>query len=281
MTPETAKRADPATAELEWLLRHAETEDLDTLVDYITDKGEGRVALDGDVCKRLVACKGIKGLYNHEDREIIAREIRLFGGSTLVNMFRGDGVEYAEVVRDVAKHLKVNFSSEATTLSLEQGILAKLVDSAFQDMTAEQQKALLEELNIVNLSAAGPGAAILALGLGRAGGFATYQMAVVVANAIARAVLGRGLPFVAGPVISKGLGVLLGPIGWAVTAAWGLADISGAAYRVTVPCVVHIAYIRQKLIAARNSAACPSCKAPNAVASKFCGECGQPLSKAA
>ncbi|WP_409012598.1 hypothetical protein [Bacteroides xylanisolvens] len=39
--------------------------------------------------------------------------------------------------------------------------------------------------------------------------------------------------------------IMMGPIGWILTAVWTLIDIAGPAYRVTIPAVIQIAYIRQ------------------------------------
>ena len=52
--------------------------------------------------------------------------------------------------------------------------------------------------------------------------------------------------FASGSVLSRSLSVLAGPIGWALTAAWTAYDIAGPAYRVIVPAVIQIAYLRQK-----------------------------------
>lgn len=80
----------------------------------------------------------------------------------------------------------------------------------------------------------------------RKGGFAAYKIAVIVANAIARALLGRGLSLAANAALTKWMSIFAGPIGWAVTVLWTVFDIAGPAYRVTIPCVVQIAYMRAK-----------------------------------
>ena len=77
----------------------------------------------------------------------------------------------------------------------------------------------------------------------REGGFACYKWLVVVANAL---LTGRGLTIAANAALTKWLSVLAGPIGWAVTALWTVIDIAGPAYRVTIPAVIQIAYMRQK-----------------------------------
>jgi hypothetical protein len=75
---------------------------------------------------------------------------------------------------------------------------------------------------------------------------------------------------------SRALGAVLGPIGWAVTGLWTLADLSAPAYRVTVPCVVQVAYIRQKLLMQMTHATC-SCGAHVVRSAKFCPECGSAM----
>jgi uncharacterized protein YaaW (UPF0174 family) len=77
-------------------------------------------------------------------------------------------------------------------------------------------------------------------------GFLAYQVAVIVANAVARIVLGRGLTLATNAALTRAIGVLAGPIGWAITGIWTLIDVSGPAYRVTIPAVCHIAFLRLK-----------------------------------
>jgi uncharacterized protein YaaW (UPF0174 family) len=260
------------------LLRVADKEDLDILVDYLTDQGVGRISLADDVCRRLVSCKA-SGEYSEADRTLIAAEIRLFGGNTLVNLFRGDGVPYIEVVRDVARHLKVNFSEDAEVPLIEDGILRKLLDEAFAKMTDEERQKVLDELNVKNLSALGPAGTAAALGAAKFAGFATYKIALIVANAVAKAILGRGLSLATNAAITRALGVALGPIGWVITGLWTIADFASPAYRVTVPCIVQIAYIRQKALIKLHGATCPTCNAVNLSGAKFCSNCGTPMVK--
>jgi uncharacterized protein YaaW (UPF0174 family) len=58
--------------------------------------------------------------------------------------------------------------------------------------------------------------------------------------------LTRGIVIVGVGTLSRGLGVLLGPIGWIMLTGWTIWDLMGPAYRVTVPAVVQIAYMRVK-----------------------------------
>jgi uncharacterized protein YaaW (UPF0174 family) len=260
----------------DYVLKHADVEDLDILTDYITDKGEGRISLDSDVCKRLVHCKAT-GSYELADRELIGKEIRAFGGNSLVNLFRRGGVEYGEVVRDVAKHLKVNFSDKTSAIDLEVEILKKIFTDSVAKMSIAEREQVFKELGIGKAAGATPSAAAVAIAGARAGGFATYKMAVIVANGLAKALLGRVIPFVYYTTLTKVINIAIGPIGWVITGLWTVADLASPAYRVTVPCVVQIAYMRQKVEAKARTMFCPSCNEANNEGDKFCTSCGMAL----
>ena len=281
---------------LESLLYVCDVEDIDILVDYITDKGEGRITLADDVCKRLVGCKNARE-YSVSDRRLISFEIRRFGGNTLTNWYRETRndievgslldkilpdtkytVGYDEVVRDVANHLKVSVNAANDVPTMEDGILRKLLAQTFESMTPEERQSVLDELNIKDLSVLKPLASGALIAGGKMAGFVTYKMALIVANAIAKAILGRGLSLAANRLLTRALSTVLGPIGWILTGLWTIADMASPAYRVTVPCVVQVAYMRQKALVAAYAANCPHCDAPNQKESKFCSECGQPMS---
>ncbi|MGF6809541.1 uncharacterized protein YaaW (UPF0174 family) [Paraburkholderia sp. Clong3] len=277
---------------LSHLLAQADIADLDILGDYITDSGKGRISLNNDVCERLVKCKARKA-YTELDRKLVSQEIRAFGGNTLTNVYRDvrssipfgslldkvlpdvdATITYDEVVKDVASHLKVPFDKSDDILVIEDGILRKILRDSFEKMSPDERAAVLKELNVSDLSMLGPAAGAAFIAAGRVGGFATYKLSLIVANAVSKALLGRGLPLVVNATVARTIGVLLGPIGWVVTGVWTLADMASPAYRVTVPCVIQIAYMRQKAIVEAHTKACPSCGARNERASRFCAECG-------
>jgi hypothetical protein len=73
-------------------------------------------------------------------------------------------------------------------------------------------------------------------------------MAVIVANGAATAALGHGLAFAANAGLTKAIAIFAGPVGGALDALWGSLLIAGPAYRVTVPCVLQVASIRQTML---------------------------------
>jgi hypothetical protein len=66
-------------------------------VDYITDKGEGRLALAKDVCAELVEAKAKRNYPPIIVRKLV-RELQHFGGNSIANLFRSSGVPYHEMV---------------------------------------------------------------------------------------------------------------------------------------------------------------------------------------
>jgi len=156
--------------------------------------------------------------------------------------------------------------------------VAKLGDDA--DAVSEGawlvlRRQLMDEIGAGDL-AWGPGVAAATLLAGRMSGVASLRLATMVAEASARALVGHGLTMVGVGGSSRVLGAALGPIGWAVTGLWTLADLSAPAYRVTVPCVVQVAYIRQKMLMQMTHATC-SCGSQVMRSAKFCQECGSTM----
>lgn len=173
----------------------------------------------------------------------IIDELQRYGGNTFANILRGGkGVCYREILIDVAKKMKVYFNSKSSVEIIEMNLLQKVFIDALENMTDNDLKEVMRDLDIKTTSI-GKQAMIAAIQATiRAGGFASYKIAVIVANAIAKALLGKGLSLAANAALS----IFTGPIGWAVTVIWTAIDIAGPAYRVTIPAVIQIAYMRAK-----------------------------------
>ena len=53
--------------------------------------------------------------------------------------------------------------------------------------------------------------------------------------------------------LTRLMSILTGPIGWAITGLWTAIDIAGTAYRVTIPAVIQVAALRQKVLYANTT----------------------------
>lgn len=257
------------------LIRTAEPDDLSILVGYLHDThNEDLSSVPG--FKELNP-RASEKIYDGDHRlyaDDISAEIQRYGGNSFANVFRGGkGVPYVEILHDVADQLKVNYNNSSNVGTIESQIQIKVLTQAYEKMSEEERRELLKELGVggVSVPAALPVAAIQ--GAIRLGGFAAYRLAVIVANSIARAILGRGLSLGINAALTRSIGAFVGPIGWAITAVWTLVDLAGPAYRVTIPCVLQIAYMRQKAMITM----CPKCGELSGQSAKFCASCGNSL----
>lgn len=229
------------------VLQVADNDDLGILVEHLTDKGNGRNTLSTVHFEQLMACRKA-GVYGQSDRNVIAEEIRLFGGNSIVNAMRGgEGAPYQEIVGDVAKHLKLEVHGSDDTPSVETQILRRLFLDALDAMSNDERRATLANAGLGDLPGTNRGEVASALREAPKHGDTHMKVAAFVANTAATSVLGRGLAVGAkvalAPAIATGLAVgVVAPF----ALAWGVVALASAAYRVTVPCVIQVAYIRQK-----------------------------------
>ena len=178
----------------------------------------------------------------------IAEELQHYGGNTFANTFRGSGVPYREILTDVAKKQKVNFNSDNSVELIEQYILQSIMQKAIEKMSEEELKNFLTEMNAGKMIGTKQAMTVAAFTVIRSlGGFTTYKVAVIVANTVAKTLLGRGLTLAGNAALTRGLSTFLGgPIIWIITGLWTIVDIASPAYRVTIPCVIQVAYMRLK-----------------------------------
>ncbi len=209
--------------------------------------------------------------------DLIAADFREFGGNSMVNPFRGEGPKYREIVCDVADKVKAPYSSDYEVARIEDAIVEKVLKQAIEKMSEEELSELIEEMGRENSEALkavqGPAAAAAIIAVFRAGGFKSYQITLIVVNAIWKVLFGHGLKLAGNAALAKYLGILAGPIGWAITGIWTALDVAGPAYRVTIPGVLYVAMLRKKYM----TPTCPHCKNMISPDAKFCSECGKPL----
>ncbi|MFV2029650.1 YaaW family protein [Neisseria sp. S1] len=178
----------------------------------------------------------------------MAAEIQCFGANTFATIFRGGkGVLYREVLTDVCDKLKVNYHEKSSVERIELALLSKILEDALNKMTQEQLKEIASELGVNNVEMMSKGAlAAVIIKIFNFGGFYSYQLTVIIVNAILKALIGRGLSILGNTILVRILSIITGPIGLVVTGIWTAVDIAGAAYRVTIPAVIAVAALRQK-----------------------------------
>lgn len=161
-------------------------------------------------------------------------ELQSMGGDTVMNLFRRRGVNYREIVCDVAEKVGAKVDMKSDLIKIEEKIAekviadykAKLSDSereAFEQVLRESlgdQKMLTDAKNAAARSLLGMTPALMAVG--------TF-------------ILRRGV-VAAIPVAGQFIGVLTGVAGV-------LFAFTGTAYSVTIPAVLIICSIRSRLAA--------------------------------
>jgi uncharacterized protein YaaW (UPF0174 family) len=249
------------------VLSLAKNDDLNTLVLYLKTKFS-EILTVSDVYKAHYP--------NHTKyADLIAKEIRDMGGNSFANAFRGEGPKYFEIVCDVADKLKVPYNKNKNIADIENSILEKIIEKALDKMSESDKEELLKEMGgKAGLSKGGITTATF-ISIFRAGGFGSYQLTLIIANQIARLILGSGFSLATNAAIARVASILAGPVGWALTGLWTAVDLAGPSYKVTIPCVIHIAMLRKKM----NSIICNKCEAVLSDSTmKFCSECGAPVS---
>ena len=253
----------PHSDELNDVLGKATNDDLGPLVDYLKKK------LSEDLTSHPVYERHSPNhqIYCFE----IGKEIRKMGGNSFANVWRKQGPTYQEIVYDVAKKLKASVYKGASVVEMENAILEKLLEDAIGHMSEEEQLAILKEVDHGDVALKGS-ASTLAIAAFRAGGFKSYQLTLIIANQIARVILGQGLMLGTNAALMRWASILSGPVGWVIGGVWTAVDIAGPAYSVTIPCVIHIAMLRKK----QNLISCSKCHAQlGSKTIKFCPKCGE------
>jgi uncharacterized protein YaaW (UPF0174 family) len=184
---------------------------------------------------------------HHQYWDAVAAEIQCFGANTFATILRGGkGVLYKEVLMDVCDKMKVNYKKESSTDLIENNLLMKILTDALQNMSPHELKELADTTGVKNTSGITPELMVgIFQAVFRAGGFKSYQLTVIIVNAVLKALIGRGLSFAGGATLTRTMAILTGPIGLVITGLWTAIDIAGAAYRVTIPAVIQIAVLRQ------------------------------------
>ncbi|ECC3466228.1 DUF3944 domain-containing protein [Salmonella enterica subsp. enterica] len=233
-------------ADLEFLSQCSD-EDLNDLVHCLIYDKDGKVRLTEEL-STTAAYKQFSPKHSMYWKEIAA-EIQCFGGNTFATIVRGGkGVLYKEVLCDVCDKLKVNYNKKSSVDLIESNLLMAILTKAIESMSQDEVKALGESVGVKNV--AGLTSKTLLAGFQavfRAGGFKSYQLTAIIVNQVLKALIGRGLSFVAAGTMMRTLSILTGPIGWGITGIWTAIDIGSAAYRVTIPAVLQVAFLRTKI----------------------------------
>lgn len=211
----------PRCRSLTDLFSQGASSDLEVLADLLTDNGKGRVALDGGVKAIILKRRENGNLQSIPD--VLEAEIRTFGGNSLANRSRPEGVDYNELVIDVAKKLGGQPVPNDDIFALEDIVITKAIDKYAPDAA----KAL-----------AVGGVALSDL-LGQ-----IVQGLAVASGAVTGVIATAGAMGLADVIGTRAATMLFPPLSLAA-AGFALFQAVGPAFRITIPAVLQVAKIRR------------------------------------
>lgn len=137
----------------------------------------------------------------------IEKEYRDFCSNTITSIFSGPNT-YREILEKVLKQCKVDFHSSDSVEVMKELLLESIIKDMWEKLSQSERIALLSDLkDNIDLNSIGGITPSMLIQVFRAGGFASYKITLIIVNAIAKAILGRGLSLAVNVGITSGLSV--------------------------------------------------------------------------
>lgn len=232
-------------ADLDMVLQAASNADLDPLVDFIVNNHFSENLSSSEEFKRFFP--------EHQHYvHIISHDLRAFGGNSIANFMRqGRGPDYRTVVCDVAKHFQLKFAADDHLPLIEQKIMAHVMKELYGKMSTEQKQLFVSEVQqYQDNNKATVVAAIEQEDFSSLSTKAIALMSYLVSTTMSHVMGVKTLiPVIGGSLeqsFTKLRQSLRQPLQWLKQMLNHLSELGGSRYRVTVPCVVHIAMLRIK-----------------------------------
>lgn len=132
---------------------------IDELVDILTDFGNGRLTLNSTVKNVLLEYKAQTDPFTKKEIELLITEFQAYGGNTVANTFRSQNssVSYSEILNDVFKimfHNAISFKNNIPDDEKEKQIIFYLLGDDYSSLSFEERykKSKLTQTFINNLS---------------------------------------------------------------------------------------------------------------------------------
>lgn len=229
-------------------LQFADNNELRSLCDILTLDNNGEYRLNEKLTETdsYISCypDNMSGMWKD-----MAYELQSYGGNTLLNIFarHGRGPSYENIVSDVCRKVGINVPRHAECEEMERLLLDLFTDKALDAMSEEDLRSICDDLGITYKNKMAKAALVAAIvATRRVSARAYFFVLRIVMSLVQRLLVGRTLLWLTGGVVYRSLGILTGPIGMVALTGMTLWDISGPAYRVTIPAVLQIAMMRMK-----------------------------------
>jgi len=233
-------------------LQFCNNEDLEVLVHNLIYNQDGELRMTEKLTRKPMHRK-----YQSDYRKYwknIAEELQHYGANSLVSFFRSDkGVCYRELLSDVCARLGVWVHQDKRIDPIEvieAKLCFKLLKNSLDKMTPHQFEELLDRLNLdtANLTKENLISTLRKSGL-LLGSSLVLAFGGLLAGALTTKVIGGGalsaIYLDLAGIGAKTFTLLLGPLGLLAASSY---IVAGPAYRVTIPAVIQISYMRAKLL---------------------------------
>lgn len=210
-------------------LEHASAAEIDVLVDVVTDFARGRAGLDADAKKFLIHAKHASRFdgYTQEQLRLLGHELQQFGGHSAMNLARRllgkSAVAYAEIVDDVYRKLNARSTTGKTVADKEREIALALFGENWKQLAIPERYERSTSVKVLS-------------------GFFSFKDALSV-NSAGR-LTGISASASAALFSAATVGFRLNPAGLAASAGISMNSAVAEAYRVTVPFVAQMGWIR-------------------------------------
>jgi len=255
------------------LINISDNDEIQTIVDYIVKANLGGSIISNENYK--------KSINQHQDesyRILIEEEIIKFGNKSILNLYNRGTSDYFSIVCDIADRFGAKYSKQDRISDVELSIILAILANAWQKMSKENRKYFIDVLEISSklskkIPSSLPFSAVQSAV--ETSGAAAFNVIFIVANAVSKTLLGRDLPIHKGSKIAPVRSSFVVPIGEVINDIWESLNLAGPAYRLTIPCAIHIALLRQQNLIDR----CVICGTPVTRSNKYCPNCGTDLNE--
>ena len=238
-------------------LKNCPNEDLKALADLLVFDKDGKKRWN----EKLSGKKSYLESYPNNLRNAvddIILELQCYGADTIASAVREifgkhPGVPYREILIDVCDKKKVSYNKTSSTERIEYHLIQSIIEETLQKASDEEILGIAEELG-VSLTGEESRDQVIDNILQKSTSPILYsKMTEIVYSAVVPGAV-AGIAGIAGAQVALvaarvGLPRLVGlaiPAINAIMWGWLIKDLSGPAYRITVPAVIMIIYFRQK-----------------------------------
>ena len=238
-------------------LKNCPNEDLKALADLLVFDKDGKKRWNEKLSGKKSYLEGYPNNLRNAVNDIIL-ELQCYGADTIASAVREifgkhPGVPYREILIDVCDKKKVNYNKSSSTERIEYHLIQSIIEETLQKASDEELLGIADELG-VSLTGEESRDQVIDIILQKSTSQTLYnKMTEIVYSAVVPGAV-AGIAGIAGAQVALvaarvGLPRLVGLALPAINAfmwGWLIKDLSGPAYRITVPAVIMIINFRQK-----------------------------------